>query len=453
MKATVDDFWLMIWQQRPKAVVMVTNVIEDRKQKCEQYWPDDTSTELRYGDITVSMLSAEEWAEYVVRVLNIEKNGEKRRVRQYHYTAWPDHGVPDSMSPFISFYKKIKTETYRIDGALLVHCSAGVGRTGTFIAMSNLLEQAEMHQQVDFFECVKKMRANRPSMVQTVEQYVFLHCVINEFLATAKYPCAPSDIQTKLANHGEANNTYANMATAEIDEEFLRIGGYVSDHGLDVDEGRKPENSNKNRSMTVLPPSAPPATDKKEKSLRPVISSGNGYINAVMVNAYRKKNQFIATQLPLVNTMTDFWQMIEEYRVSVIVQLDPCKANELFYPPTNDEMPLTFGDFVIVRLTTESTEKLTSIALRVTKSQSSRNIYVLQKTNWSREDETSNAETLSFLEMLEKHQQKTGNHNICVTSLDGACASISHYDLTIKLNEQQIFYKRYSVEETRINIS
>ncbi|KAF6024944.1 PTPRM [Bugula neritina] len=372
MKATVDDFWLMIWQQRPKAVVMVTNVIEDRKQKCEQYWPDDTSTELRYGDITVSMVSAEEWAEYVVRVLNIEKNGEKRRVRQYHYTAWPDHGVPDSMSPFISFYKKIKTETYRIDGALLVHCSAGVGRTGTFIAMSNLLEQAEMHQQVDFFECVKKMRANRPSMVQTVEQYVFLHCVINEFLATAKYPCAPSDIKTRLANHGEANNTYANMATAEIDEEFFRIGRYVSDHGLDVDEGRKPENSNKNRSMTVLPPSAPPATDKKEKSLRPVISSGNGYINAVMVNAYRKKNQFIATQLPLVNTMTDFWQMIEEYRVSVIVQLDPCK---------------------------------------------SRNVYVLQKTNWSREDETSNAETLSFLEMLEKHQQKTGNHNICVTSL------------------------------------
>ncbi|KAF6035941.1 PTPRM [Bugula neritina] len=372
MKATVDDFWLMIWQQRPKAVVMVTNVIEDGKQKCEQYWPDDTSTELRYGDITVSMVSAEEWAEYVVRVLNVEKSGEKRRVRQYHYTAWPDHGVPDTMSPFISFYKKIKTETYRIDGALLVHCSAGVGRTGTFIAMNNLLEQAEIHQQVDFSECVRKMRANRPSMVQTVEQYVFLHGVVNELLATSKYPCAPSDIQTKLAKHREANSTYSNMATAEIDEEFLRIGRYVSDHGLDVEEGRKPENSNKNRNMSVLPPSSPSATDKKEKYLRPVISSGNGYINAVMVNAYRKQNQFIATQLPLVNTMTDFWQMIEEYRVSVIVQLDPCN---------------------------------------------SRNVYVLQKTNWSRADENSNAETLSFLEMLEKHQQKTGNHNICVTSL------------------------------------
>ncbi|KAF6028141.1 hypothetical protein EB796_013539 [Bugula neritina] len=190
--ATIDDFWLMIWQQKTSSVVMVTNVVEERKHKCDQYWPDDTSTELRYGDITVSMVSADEWADYMVRMLKVEKDGEVRTVKQYHYTSWPDHGVPDSMSPFIFFYKRVKIETAKTTTPIVVHCSAGVGRTGTFIAMNNLLEQAKVEERVNFHQCVKKMRTCRPSMVQTEDQYVFLHQVVSEYLITKEFFCSPS---------------------------------------------------------------------------------------------------------------------------------------------------------------------------------------------------------------------------------------------------------------------
>ncbi|KAF6030239.1 hypothetical protein EB796_011453 [Bugula neritina] len=199
---------------------MITNIIERGKVKCEQYWPQNLTTESSYDDITVYYVSYEEWADYVVRVFEVTKNGEKRRVRQYHYTAWPDHGVPDTMSPFIAFYKKIKTETYRIDRPLLVHCSTGVGRTGIFIAMSNLLDQAHFHQHIDFYKCVTLMKECRPHIIQTEEEYIFLHHAVNEVLRTSIDFCTPIELDRQLESLTPPDNTEYLSMNGEVVEEY-----------------------------------------------------------------------------------------------------------------------------------------------------------------------------------------------------------------------------------------
>ncbi|KAF6032893.1 PTPRD [Bugula neritina] len=175
-------------------------------------------------------------------LLYINKNGEKRRVRQYHYTAWPDHGVPDTMSPFISFYKKIKTETYQIDRPLLVHCSTGVGRTGIFIAMSNLLDQAHFHQHIDFYKCVTLMKECRPQIIQTEEEYIFLHHVVNEVLRTSIDICTPIELDRKVASLTSPDNTEYLSMDGVVVEEYEQMGEPVEEQVLDVDKRQVKEN-------------------------------------------------------------------------------------------------------------------------------------------------------------------------------------------------------------------
>ncbi|XP_030255654.1 receptor-type tyrosine-protein phosphatase H-like [Sparus aurata] len=183
LRSTVNDFWRMIWEQKVKGIVMVTNCTEGGWIKCERYWPAK-SVPCRYGELTVTNNSGQQEPNWTLREFRVKhsKTSEERTVKHFHFTAWPDHGVPQGTEVLIQFRGLVRQHIQR-EGAgapTVVHCSAGVGRTGTIIALDVLLQQLEKERAVGINAFVHKMRLNRPHMVQTESLYIFLHqCVMN----------------------------------------------------------------------------------------------------------------------------------------------------------------------------------------------------------------------------------------------------------------------------------
>ncbi|NXM56046.1 PTPRJ phosphatase, partial [Illadopsis cleaveri] len=179
---TIEDFWQMIWEKHIYSIVMLTKCVEQARTKCEQYWPDKQPKS--YGDIIVTMVSEVVLPEWTIRDFTVEKSDtpESHTVRQFHFTSWPDHGVPETTDLLINFRHLVHEYTSQnpVDSPTLVHCSAGVGRTGTFIAIDRLIQQMEMESTVDVYGVVYDLRMHRPLMVQTEDQYVFLNqCVMD----------------------------------------------------------------------------------------------------------------------------------------------------------------------------------------------------------------------------------------------------------------------------------
>ncbi|XP_048256550.1 uncharacterized protein LOC124147605 isoform X1 [Haliotis rufescens] len=170
----VEDFWRMIYQEECTTVVMVTELVEAGKMKCLQYWPEQGT--LTYGDISVTKETETQLANYTVTELSVynEKEGKIHHVHHFYFTSWPDHGVPDT-SALLEFMSRVKVTTRRQTQPIIVHCSAGVGRTGTYIAIESLVDQAAVECSVDVVSFVSNMRGQRKNMIQTKEQYLFLY--------------------------------------------------------------------------------------------------------------------------------------------------------------------------------------------------------------------------------------------------------------------------------------
>ncbi|XP_061124492.1 receptor-type tyrosine-protein phosphatase O isoform X3 [Syngnathus typhle] len=177
---TRNDFWKMVLQQKSPIVVMLTQCNERRRVKCDHYWPfsDEPVT---YGEISVEMLSENESPEWTVRKFRLGYADETRDILHLNYTSWPDHGVPtvNAIESILQFVRIVRQQANKTKEPVVVHCSAGVGRTGTFMALDRLMQHIREHDFVDIMGMVAEMRSHRLSMVQTEEQYVFIHqCVL-----------------------------------------------------------------------------------------------------------------------------------------------------------------------------------------------------------------------------------------------------------------------------------
>ncbi|CAF89510.1 unnamed protein product, partial [Tetraodon nigroviridis] len=182
LPGTKDDFWRMVWEHGVCNVVMV---------KCDQYWPPDAEP-LYYGDLVIQKLSESVLPEWTIREFRISSESgcaQPRRLRHFHYTVWPDHGVPESTQSLVQFTRTVRDYVDRSPstGATVVHCSAGVGRTGTFIALDRVLQQLDAKGTVDLYSCVFDMRLHRQHMVQTEGQYTFLHQCVRDVLRARKH--------------------------------------------------------------------------------------------------------------------------------------------------------------------------------------------------------------------------------------------------------------------------
>nr|XP_020469101.1 receptor-type tyrosine-protein phosphatase O isoform X2 [Monopterus albus] len=177
---TRNDFWKMVLQQKSPITVMLTQCNERRRVKCDHYWPF-TDEPVMYGEISVEMLSETESPEWTVRKFRLGYADETRDVLHLNYTSWPDHGVPtvNAIESILQFVHIVRQQANRSKDPIIVHCSAGVGRTGTFIALDRLMQHIREHEFADILGMVSEMRSHRLSMVQTEEQYVFIHqCVL-----------------------------------------------------------------------------------------------------------------------------------------------------------------------------------------------------------------------------------------------------------------------------------
>ncbi|XP_069484347.1 receptor-type tyrosine-protein phosphatase beta isoform X2 [Ambystoma mexicanum] len=186
LPGTKDDFWKMVWEQNVHNIVMVTQCVEKGRVKCDHYWPFDQDS-LYYGDLIVQMMSESVLPEWTIREFKIcseDQLDSSRLVRHFHYTVWPDHGVPETTQSLIQFVRTVRDYINRTPGAgpAVVHCSAGVGRTGTFIALDRILQQLDSKDTVDIYGAVYDLRLHRVHMVQTECQYVYLHQCVRDVL-------------------------------------------------------------------------------------------------------------------------------------------------------------------------------------------------------------------------------------------------------------------------------
>ena len=165
LQDTFADFWRMCWQLRTTTIVMMTKLEERARIKCDHYWPNRGQE--TYGKITVYLKEIQDLSTYCIRTFDIyrENCSEKREIKQLQFTAWPDHGVPDHPAPFLQFLRRVHTLNPVHSGPIIVHCSAGVGRTGCFIVIDSMLERVRQEKTIDIYGHVTCLRAQRNYMV------------------------------------------------------------------------------------------------------------------------------------------------------------------------------------------------------------------------------------------------------------------------------------------------
>ncbi|XP_043833005.1 receptor-type tyrosine-protein phosphatase S isoform X16 [Dromiciops gliroides] len=309
---TFGDFWRMVWEQRSATIVMMTKLEEKSRIKCDQYWPS-RGTET-YGVIQVTLLDTIELATFCVRTFSLHKNGssEKREVRQFQFTAWPDHGVPEYPTPFLAFLRRVKTCNPPDAGPIVVHCSAGVGRTGCFIVIDAMLERIKPEKTVDIYGHVTLMRSQRNYMVQTEDQYSFIHDALLEAVACGNTEVPARNLYSYIQKLAQVE-TGEHVTGMEL--EFKRLANSKA-HTSRFISANLPCNKFKNRLVNIMP------YESTRVCLQPIRGvEGSDYINASFIDGYRQQKAYIATQGPLAETTEDFWRMLWENNSTIVVML------------------------------------------------------------------------------------------------------------------------------------
>uniref|UniRef100_A0A8C1FC88 protein-tyrosine-phosphatase n=1 Tax=Cyprinus carpio carpio TaxID=630221 RepID=A0A8C1FC88_CYPCA len=309
---TFGDFWRMVWEQRAASVVMMTKLEEKSRIKCDQYWPSrGTDT---YGTVQVTLLDTMELATFCVRTFSLHKSGcnERREVRQFQFTAWPDHGVPEYPTPFLAFLRRVKACNPPDAGPVIVHCSAGVGRTGCFIVIDAMLERIRHERTVDVYGHVTLMRSQRNYMVQTEDQYGFIHEALLEAVACGNTEVAARSLYSYIQNLSQVE---AGEHVTGIELEFKRLANSKA-HTSRFVSANLPCNKFKNRLVNIMP------YETTRVCLQPIRGlEGSDYINASFIDGYRQQRAYIATQGPLAETTEDFWRMLWEHNSTIVVML------------------------------------------------------------------------------------------------------------------------------------
>ncbi|XP_041942607.1 receptor-type tyrosine-protein phosphatase S-like isoform X22 [Alosa sapidissima] len=309
---TFCDFWRMVWEQHTANIVMMTKLEEKSRVKCDQYWPS-RGTET-YGLIQVTLVDTLELATYCVRTFAMFKNGcsEKREVRQFQFTAWPDHGVPEHPTPFLAFLRRVKACNPPDAGPMIVHCSAGVGRSGCFIVIDAMVERIKQEKTVDIYGHVTLMRSQRNYMVQTEDQYVFIHDAIQEAITCGNTEVPARNLYVYIQRLTQSDGP-DNVPAMEL--EFKRLAGAKA-HTSRFVSANLPCNKFKNRLVNIMP------FESTRVCLQPIRGvEGSDYINASFIDGYRQQRAYMATQGPLAETTEDYWRMLWEHNSTIVVML------------------------------------------------------------------------------------------------------------------------------------
>uniref|UniRef100_A0A672JH98 Receptor-type tyrosine-protein phosphatase n=1 Tax=Salarias fasciatus TaxID=181472 RepID=A0A672JH98_SALFA len=418
-KLTVADFWRMIWEQKTATIVMLTNLKERKEEKCCQYWPEKGCW--MYGNVRVAMEDFTVLVDYTIRKFCVQYQGSDgprapRLVTQLHFTSWPDFGVPFTPIGMLKFLKKVKAVNPSYAGPVVVHCSAGVGRTGTFIVIDSMIDMMHMEQRLDVFGFVSRIREQRCQLIQTDMQYSFIYQALLEYYL---YGDTELDVCSLEGHLQRLHNTRAPHDRLGLEEEFRKLTN-VRIMKENMRTGNLPANMKKNRVLQIIP----------YDFNRVILSVKRGqeftdYINASFIDGYRQKDYFIATQGPLSHTVEDFWRMVWEWRCHSIVMLTELKEREqekcFQYWPS--EGSVTFGDYT-VELTADTqceTFTLKDMVLSYRPEKQSQHVRLFHFHGWPEIGIPAEGRgMIDIIAAVQRQQQQSGNRPIIVHCSAGA---------------------------------
>ncbi|XP_059488748.1 tyrosine-protein phosphatase 69D isoform X2 [Neocloeon triangulifer] len=380
MENTVSDFWKMIWEQHLELVLMLTNLEEYSKTKCYKYWPDEG--EKVFGDITVVHVQEKRYSDYIVRELKINQGseeGDERSIVQYHYLAWKDFMAPEHPNGILKFIKRMN-EVYSLEkGPILIHCSAGVGRTGTLVALDSLLQQIQEEGEVSVFNTVCDLRHQRNFLVQNLKQYIFVYRALVEFSQFGDTECKVTKFKVELEKKKVVET---GKTKCPLEEEYEKVQRLNEEPKVcTIASGE--ENKSKNRSETILP------YDRNRVILTPMPAREHStYINASFIEGYDNSESFIITQDPLEGTIADFWRMLSEQGISTLVMLSDLKEGTTKCPRYWPDDEISHNHIKVKYSQSESGPYFTKREFNVTncKTDESINVTQFQYNGWPTAD-------------------------------------------------------------------
>ncbi|XP_053365746.1 protein tyrosine phosphatase receptor type Eb isoform X2 [Clarias gariepinus] len=416
---TVADFWRMVWEHKTATIVMLTNVRERKEDKCCQYWPEQGCW--LYGCVRVSVEDVTVLVDYTIRKFCVQYQApdgcrSPRLVTQLHFTSWPDFGVPLSPIGMLKFLKKVKIVNPVHAGPIIVHCSAGVGRTGTFIVIDAMMNMMLTEGRVDVFGFVSRIRNQRCQLIQTDMQYSFIYQALLEHYLFGDTELDVSSLEGHLHR---LHSTHIHMDRVGLEEEFRKLTN-VRIMKENMRTGNLSANMRKNRVLQIIP----------YDFNRVILSVKRGqeftdYINASFIDGYRQKDYFIATQGPLAHTVQDFWRMVWEWKCHSIVMLTELKEREqekcVRYWPA--EGNIFFGEYNVElkRDTLYETFSLRDLMLTYTPEKQSRLVRHFHFHGWPEIGIPSDGKgMIDLIAAVQKQQQQSGNHPIVVHCSAGA---------------------------------
>ncbi|NXA54296.1 PTPRV phosphatase, partial [Nothocercus julius] len=318
LKKTIEDFWRLVWEQNVCNIIMLTVCMENGRVLCDHYWPSESSP-VSYGQVQVRLLKQSSSEEWTMREFKLWHEGfqTERHVSHLHYTAWPDHGIPESTTSIMAFRDIVREhiQSAKDAGPTLVHCSAGVGRTGTFIALDRLLQQMKQEKIVDTFGVVYTLRMNRYQMIQTLSQYIFLHsCILDKILEEPLLGVSGTETSCPIplksfAQHCAQKASKSNMG-------FLKEYEVVKE---EVSSATPSSGSQQARpSSSILP------YDRSRVKFSPLEQGTfSGLLHVWHIPGCSSSRQYLAIQGPDKVTMEEFWTLVWEQDVHTILTLLP----------------------------------------------------------------------------------------------------------------------------------
>lgn len=314
IQRTIGDFWRLIDEQSCQVIVMLTGIEEQGRIKCAQYWSDDQPTDVT-AHLRVTLASRRDYSDYVIRRFTLQNldTGIVRDVLHFHFIAWRDFLAPEQPSWLLRFIKRVNEHHCPDRGPILVHCSAGVGRTGTFIAIDSLIRQIDDGAtHINIFACVSQLRYQRSFLVQSIKQYIFVYRAVMEYIEYGDTEVEAAH----LADHYKQLKEQKFECGNGIILEFEKLNEVMEDPKSCI-VGMMDQYMDKNRYDFIIP------YDVNRVILSPTVASKDQsfYINASFIQGYDHALSFIVAQDPMEHTTNEFWWMIVEHSVKTLVVL------------------------------------------------------------------------------------------------------------------------------------